>query len=54
MFNYEIPLPLEMKKNVPTSKRKIDSRKFIIKQRSISHMGKGPVQVLKKYSSDKV
>lgn len=43
-----------MKKQAPKLKRKAESKKFIIKQRSASQMNKGPVPVIKKYSSDKV
>ena len=55
MFQYEIPLPLEIRRDAPKMKRKKDGRKFIVKQRSVSHMSKGPTQVIKsKYTSDKV
>ena len=55
MFQYEIPLPLEIRRDVPRLKKKKDGPKFIVKQRSISHMGKAPVQVIKsKMTSDKV
>ena len=55
MFQYEIPLPLEIRRDAPKLKRKNDGRKFIVKQRSVSHMSKGPTQVIKsKYTSDKV
>jgi len=43
-----------MKKQVPKLKKKIESKKFIIKQRSISQMNKPHVPILQKYSSDKV
>lgn len=55
MFSYEIPLPLEIRRDIPKMKKKSDGRKFIVKQRSISHMGKGPVQIIRdKFTSDKV
>ena len=55
MFQYEIPLPLEIKRNAPKFKKKLDGRKFIVKQRSVSTMTRGPTQVIKsKYTSDKV
>lgn len=40
MFNYEIPLPLEIKRDVPRMKKKSDGRKFIVRQRSISQLTK--------------
>ena len=46
---------MELIRGVPKTKKKHDGRKFIVKQRSVSHIGKGPVRVIKpKYSSDKV
>ena len=38
MFSYEIPLPLELKRELP--KRKVDGRKFIVRRKSVSHMSK--------------
>lgn len=52
MFSYEIPLPLELRREV--TKKKREGKKFIIRQRSTSQTAKQNVQVLKKYSSDKV
>lgn len=43
-----------MKKQTPKLKKKMESKKFIIKQRSISQMNKPHVPILQKYSSDKV
>lgn len=54
MFQYEIPLPLELKREVGKGKKRSDGKKFIIRQRSSSNAAKQNVQVLKKYSSDKV
>ena len=48
-------MPLEIRRDVPKMKKKSDGRKFIVKQRSVSHMSKGPTEVIKsKYTSDKV
>jgi hypothetical protein len=54
MFQYEIPLPLELKREIVKMKKRSDGKKFIIRQRSTSHTAKQNVPVLKKYSSDKV
>lgn len=54
MFQYEIPLPLELKREIARVKKRSDGKKFIIRQRSSSNAAKQNVQVLKKYSSDKV
>jgi hypothetical protein len=42
MFSYEIPLPLEIRRDVPKMKKKTDGRKFIVRQRSITQLGKHP------------
>lgn len=54
MFQYEIPLPLELKRDLVRAKKRSDGKKFIVRQRSSSNAAKQNVQVLKKYSSDKV
>lgn len=55
MFQYEIPLPLEIRRDVPRMKKKKDGPKFIVKQRSVSHMNKAPPKVISsKKNSDKV
>lgn len=54
MFSYEIPLPLELRRDIPKTKRRGDGKKFIIRQRSNSQAAKQPVSIIKKYSSDKV
>jgi hypothetical protein len=54
MFQYEIPLPLELKRGVQKSKKINDNHKFIIRQKSSSHMSKAPAKVLKKQDIDKV
>lgn len=51
MFQYEIPLPLEIRRGIAHLKKKKDGAKFIVKQRSISHMGKVPTHVIKSKKS---
>jgi len=53
MFNYEIPLPLELRKE-SYSKKKIDGRKFIVRQRSTSQVAKEKMPVLYQNVTDKV
>jgi hypothetical protein len=45
---------LELKRDIIRMKKRSDGKKFIIRQRSNSNAAKQNVQVLQKYSSDKV
>ena len=53
MFKYEIPLPLEIKKNPPKQK-KHHAKKFIVRQRSNSNIAKPIPKVIVKQNIDKI